>query len=77
MQGSAVVDKFIRYLAAGLVNVVNIFQPEALIIGGGISKEGEYLLAPLREIICRERYSRGNVQADIVIAELGNDAGII
>ena len=75
--GIAVVDKFIRYLAAGLVNVINIFQPEALIIGGGISKEGEYLLKPLREFIFRERYSRGKIQSDIVIAELGNDAGIV
>ncbi len=75
--GTEVVDKYIRYLASGLVNVVNIFQPEALIIGGGISKEGEYLLAPLREIIERERYSRGKIQSDIVIAKLGNDAGII
>ena len=72
-----VVNTFIKYVAAGLVNVVNIFQPEVLIIGGGISKEGEYLMAPLREIICRDRYSRGEVQADFVVATLGNDAGII
>ena len=43
-----VVDTYINYLAEGIVNVINIFKPEVLAIGGGISKQGEYLLAPLR-----------------------------
>ena len=76
-EGKNVVDKFIKYLSAGLVNVVNIFQPEALIIGGGISKEGKFLLDLISPIIERERYSRGEVQTKLLIAKLGNDAGII
>lgn len=75
--GILVVNKFIKYLAAGLVNTVNIFQPEALILGGGISKEGEFLTNLLSPIIERERYSRGKIQTKLLIAELGNDAGII
>ncbi len=75
--GIKVVNKFIKYLSAGLVNVVNIFQPEALIIGGGISKEGEFLLNLVSPIIERERYSRGEIQTKLLIAKLGNDAGII
>ncbi len=75
--GTEVVEEFITYLAAGLVNVVNIFQPDALIIGGGISKEGQFLLDLVSPIIERERYSRGDVQTKLLIAELGNDAGII
>ena len=75
--GSAVVDTYVKYLAAGLVDIINLLQPEALIIGGGVSKEGEYLLSLLREVIERERYSRGDVQTELVIAKLGNDAGII
>lgn len=75
--GSQVVETYVKYLAAGLVNVINIFQPEAIILGGGISKEGDYLLDLLRDIIERERYSRGEHQAKLLIAKLGNDAGIV
>lgn len=73
-----VVDEYISYLACGITNFINIFQPEVLSIGGGISKEGETLLAPLREIVKREQYSRhSDKQTQIKIAALGNDAGII
>lgn len=75
--GIAVVDTYIKYLSVVVVNVVNVFQPEAIIIGGGLSKEGEYLLSPLREIMERERYSRGDKQTRLIAATLGNDAGII
>ena len=73
-----VVDEYISYLACGIVDFINIFQPEVLSIGGGISKEGETLLAPLREIVKREQYSRySDKQTIIKTAALGNDAGII
>ncbi len=73
-----VVDKYIKYVACGIVNTVNIFQPEALCIGGGISKEGDTLLKPIIEIIEKYRYSKNiDDQTEIKIAKLGNDAGII
>lgn len=76
--GTEVVAEYIEYLACGIVNFINIFQPEVLSIGGGISKEGEELLAPLREIVEREQYSRHSDKKTVIkIAELGNDAGII
>lgn len=76
--GKAVVDTYIGYVASGVTNIVNIFQPEVVCIGGGISKEGETLLAPLRKIVERERYSRySKKQTKICAAQLGNDAGII
>ncbi|MBQ4612400.1 MAG: ROK family protein [Clostridia bacterium] len=73
-----VVDTYIRYLACGLTNMVNIFQPQVLCVGGGISHEGETLLAPVREIVAREQYAQ-NTESKTVLcaAELGNDAGII
>ena len=49
-----VVDMYINYLGCGLVNIVNTFQPELLLIGGGICKEGENLTKPLNEYIERE-----------------------
>jgi len=73
-----VVDSYIRYLACGITNMVNIFQPEVLCIGGGICNQGETLLAPLREIVAAEQFNRlGKHQTEIVTAKLGNDAGII
>ncbi len=76
--GKEVVDKFIKYLAAGIVNTINIFQPEVVVIGGGVCKEGEYITKPLQEYIDREEYGRyGKNRAIVKIAALGNDAGIV
>lgn len=76
--GRQVVDAYIGYVACGLVNVVNIFQPEVLCIGGGICKEGDTLLKPLQAYIERERYSKYcRKQTRLCIASLGNAAGII
>lgn len=74
----AVVDKYLYYVAVGLANVINALQPEAVCIGGGISGQGEKILAPIRDIVKAERYSvYAEKQAAIVPAALGNDAGII
>lgn len=76
--GSEVVDMYISYLACGLLNVINIFQPEILCLGGGICKEGDNLIKPLDRIINGERYSKfSKTQTKLCRAELGNDAGII
>lgn len=75
-----VVDKYTEYIAVGVTNMVNIFQPETLCIGGGISKEGETLVAPIREYVNRTAFSKNLPEKDkteIKAAELGNDAGII
>ena len=76
--GALIVDEYISYLAEGISNIINIFQPEVLTIGGGVCNEGEYLTKPLIEIVEREQYTRSNSkQTKIVTAALGNDAGII
>ena len=76
--GKAVVDEYINYLGCGLTNVVNIFQPEMLLIGGGICKEGEYLTKPLEEFIARESYCINPERSTkLGICKLGNDAGIV
>ena len=77
---AGVVDYYIEHLACGIANMINVFQPDILCIGGGICNEKDYLLTPLKAILDREQYTRGNEpakKAKIVIAELGNDAGII
>lgn len=73
-----VVNMYIEYLGCGLTNIVNTFQPEVLLIGGGICKEGENLTKPLYEIICRDMYCIDEKQSTkLDVCKLGNDAGII
>lgn len=73
-----VVDKFTKYLACGLTNVINIFQPEVLCIGGGVCNEGDALLLPVKELVAKEVYTKNSPKnTEVVIAKLGNDAGII
>lgn len=73
-----VVNTYLHYLAQGLSNIINIFQPEVLSIGGGISNEGDSLLETLVPLIRAEVYGHGVVpDTRICIAELKNNAGII
>ncbi len=76
--GKEVYDKYIKYLACGLTNIINIFQPEVISLGGGVSNEGQSLIDSLLPLVRSEQYG-GDVVAltDIRIAKLGNDAGII
>ena len=73
-----VVSSYIEHLAEGIINLVNILRPEAVILGGGICNEGDYLLEPLRAIVELRMYG-GNNYAPVVlkIASLGNDAGMM
>jgi len=76
--GKKVVEQYIKYIAEGLINVINIFMPEVVVIGGGVCKEGEYLLKPLRELVYKGVFSREEIpQTQIKTALMGNDAGII
>ncbi len=78
--GKRVVDTYLKYLATGLTNLVNIFQPEVLCLGGGVSNEADDLfLNPLRELVAAERYNsrKDSPQTLLVKCQLGNDAGII
>ena len=76
-RGIEVVGEYVKYLACGITNVINIFQPEVICIGGGVCNEGAYLLDPVMEIVNRDRYAKDMVRTEVKIAELGNDAGII
>ena len=56
---------------------INIFQPELFVIGGGISKEGDELLNPIKEFVHANDYNKYMPKTEITIAKLFNDAGII
>ncbi len=71
-----VISKAATYLGVGMVNLVNIFNPEMIIVGGGMAKMGDLLLNPAREVV-RERVFPLSAQAvRIVPAQLGDDAGV-
>lgn len=73
-----VIDEYISNLAVGLVNVINIFQPEIIVLGGGVSAQKDKLVEPLKAKIIEEIYGgEAAFKTKIEIAQLGNDAGII
>ncbi len=73
-----VFEQYLSWLAEGTANLINILQPERVVIGGGLSGAGEVLLVPLRKKVAPMVYSRDSARnAQIVKASLGNDAGII
>ncbi|MDL2293164.1 ROK family protein [Ruminococcaceae bacterium OttesenSCG-928-D13] len=76
--GQAVVDQYIKYLGDGIASLVTVYRPNAVLIGGGVSNEGEYLLKPLREHVHRTYFAHETLPAPALLkAELGNDAGVI
>lgn len=76
--GKAVTEQYIKYLACGISNVINTFQPDILCIGGGVCNEGDPLMVPLREAVNRQIYSKNSAKnTRIEACQLANDAGII
>ena len=76
--GQAAVEEYTGVLSEVIVNAVNTLQPEIICLGGGVSKQGENLLRPIREHMnrfCFDRFSQN--RTEVRIAELGNDAGVI
>ncbi len=76
-----VVNKYVEYLAEGILNYCNIFRPQSIVLGGAISNEGDYLINLIKKIINKvEKQSYGYPQTpkvEIKVATLKNDAGII
>ena len=71
-------DTYTTLLAEGIANIINIFQPAVLCIGGGISRAGDALLVPVREkVACRILSKNAKRNTKIILARLDNDAGIL
>ena len=66
-----------RRLGAGIVSLVNVFNPELVVVGGGFSAAGDFLLEPARELVAREALSPARELVRIVRAELGTAAGLV
>lgn len=73
-----VFDRYCYYVAMGIAGLINIFDPEIVAIGGGVSGAGDYLLEPVRKIVREHTVAMSEeTRPRIEIAKLGNDAGII
>lgn len=70
-------ERYIRYLAMGMITIINAFDPEVIAIGGGVSHAGDFLLQPLCEEVEKHIIYKDVAHARICLAQLGNDAGII
>ena len=73
-----VVDNYVAYLSESIINMLNIFRPQAFIIGGGICAQGDYLVDKIVRYCEKFDYGYKNApKTEILVASLGNDAGII
>lgn len=72
-----VVEEYVSYLACGLANLANAFRPEIIMLGGGVSKEGERLIAPLRKALDKEVFAAQYAPVKVECAALGTAAGAI
>jgi glucokinase len=66
-----------RRLGAGIASLINIFEPELVVLGGGFGQAGELVFGPAREVIAREALRPGRDTVRIVPAELGPRAGLV
>ena len=70
-------DETTAMLASGVVSIVNVFEPEVVVLGGGVSQEGEQLLAPVRESVRATAISPAGRAARIVQSPLGDRVGVV
>ena len=70
-------DEYCGNLANGLASFVNLFQPERIVLGGGLAGYGEKLLEPLRQLTFPQTFRGEDRNTEIVCASLGNDAGLV
>ena len=74
----AVIDQYCVYVAAGFTDLVNSLAPEMILLGGGISRQGERILAPMREYVMNNCFGQKDGAIPVIkAAALGNEAGII
>lgn len=71
-------DEYVKYLSESMMSMFNIFRPEAFILGGGVSAQGDYLISRIKEYCQKFEYGyKAAPVPQILVATLGNDAGII
>jgi len=70
-------DNALKYLGVGVTNIINTFDPDKVVIGGGVSKAGEIVFDKIKEVVAERGLKTITEGCEIVPAELGTDAGVI
>jgi glucokinase len=70
-------DETVEALACGLTSIVNLFEPELVVVGGGVSRSGEQLLGPVRESVRASSMAPAAKGVDIVVSALGEQVGVV
>ena len=73
----AALSRLGSYLGAGIASLVNVLEPELIVIGGGFAAAGELVVGPARAVLARDGLTPGRDTVRIVRAELGEDAGLV
>lgn len=72
-----IISQTATYLGIGMVNLVNIFNPQMIIVGGGVAKMGEMLLEPARRVVADRAFQLPAQAVRIVPSQLGDDAAVL
>lgn len=70
-------DEYTTHLSLGIVSCINVFDPEMIVLGGGVSRAGDFLLEPVRRKVEKQKFFKALPIGGVELATLGNDAGII
>lgn len=70
-------DSALKYLGVGVTNIINTFDPDKVVIGGGVSKAGEIVFDKIKEVVAERGLKTITEGCEIVPAELGTDAGVV
>ena len=74
---AGIFETYVKYLCVGLANLINIYDPDMLVLGGGVAHAGDFLLDAVRAALGDYVYCPALSWARVELARLGNDAGII
>ncbi len=76
--GKSLIENYIKHLADGITDIVNIFRPDVVVLGGGVCAQGENLTAPLNKYLKENCFGASvSYVPQVVTAQNGNDAGMI
>lgn len=70
-------DEYTTHLANGIVTIISFLDPDLIVLGGGVSRAGDFLVEPVRRKVNERKFFKTLPAGEVVIAELGNDAGIV
>jgi glucokinase len=72
----AVWDETVEALSCGLISIVNLFEPELVVVGGGVTRSGDFLIAPVRDAVRAQAMRPAGDAVDVVLSAFGDRVGV-